>query len=87
VSNALAQIPLAVAAASTLLTVWYWGRKGHGQNVSSVTHSGGSIEWKNPAGEHQYSRRPRHKQTPSPTAASSQAARSRSYANRPGNPG
>lgn len=33
-SNALSQIALAVAAASTLLIVWYQGRKGQGQSRS-----------------------------------------------------
>jgi hypothetical protein len=33
-SNTLSQIPLAVAAASTLLTVWYVGRKGQGRSRS-----------------------------------------------------
>ena len=33
-SNALSQIVLAVAAASTLLIVWYQGRKGQGQSRS-----------------------------------------------------
>ncbi|MDT5260163.1 MAG: hypothetical protein QOD10_5243 [Mycobacterium sp.] len=28
-SDALSQIPMAVAAASVLLTVYYWGRRGH----------------------------------------------------------
>ena len=34
-SNTLSQIPLAVAAASTLLTVWYVGRKGPGRSRSA----------------------------------------------------
>lgn len=33
-SNTLSQIPLAVAAASTLVTVWYVGRKGQGRSRS-----------------------------------------------------
>ena len=30
-SDALSQIPEAVAAAAVLLTVYYWGRQGHGR--------------------------------------------------------
>ena len=33
-SSTLSQIPLAVAAGSTLLTVWYMGRKGQGGSRS-----------------------------------------------------
>ena len=31
-SDALSQLPEAVAAAAVLLTVYYWGRQGHGRS-------------------------------------------------------
>ena len=34
-SDAVSQIPEAVAAAATLLTVYYLGRRGHGQSRSA----------------------------------------------------
>ena len=33
-SDALSQIPEAVAAAAILLTIYYWGRQGHGRSRS-----------------------------------------------------
>jgi len=33
-SDSLSQIPEAVAAAAVLLTVYYWGRQGHGRSRS-----------------------------------------------------
>jgi hypothetical protein len=37
-SDAMSQIPEAVAAASVLLTVYYLGRRGHGRSRSESWH-------------------------------------------------